>query len=400
MNIAKWSAIESASSRVEALEVEGMINSSGEIGRSMLVAKPVMRLILCLAAVIMAGYLLDRLAPPGARAFFLGTCLLFIIFTVSINWGFRYALATSLFAGSVFSWLLPPVFSLRISETRNIVALIAFLAMGITGSYLSGRVRKEAESRKRAEEATERERERLHQLQANLTRINRVSTMGELTASLAHEINQPIAAAMTNACTCLRWLSAKAPNIDEARDAASRIVKDTERAAQIIVHLRSLFKRGPMEREPIEINELMEEMMVLLRREAMRYSICIQEQLAGDPLKVIGDRVQLQQVIMNLMVNAIDAIKATGPFDRRELTLTSHANGSRELMISIRDTGVGLPPEPARIFEAFYSTKPDGSGMGLAISRTIIEAHGGRLWATSNPDGGATFNFTLPLLEA
>lgn len=370
---------------------------SGRIRTNTLFAKQIVTLTACLAAVGVAGLVFYRLPPPGARAFFLGTGLLFVIFTVSINWGFRYAIATSLFSGLIFAWLLPPVHNLRVSETRDIFALIAFLAMGITGSYLSARVRKEAESRKHAEEAAVRESERLNQLQANLTRVNRVTTMGELTASLAHEINQPIAAAMTNACTCLRWLSAEVPDINEARQAAGRMVKDTERAGQIVLGLRSLFKKGLTEREPVDINDLISEMVVLLRSEAMRHSICIREELAPDLPKAIGDHVQLQQVIMNLMVNGIDAIKGIGPFERRELTVSSHRNSNGELLVSIHDTGVGLPAQPARIFEAFYSTKPDGTGMGLAISRTIVEANGGRLWATSNQDGGASFSFTLPV---
>jgi PAS domain S-box-containing protein len=247
--------------------------------------------------------------------------------------------------------------------------------------------------RKRAE----RERERLRQIEADLAHMNRVTTMGELTASLAHEINQPIAAAMTNASTAVRWLSAENPDIEEARAAATRIVKDADRAAQIISRLRSLFKKSTPQQEPVHINVVIHEIEVLLRSEASRYCVSIRKDLAAELPAVIGDRVQLQQVLMNLMMNSIDAMKGTDPLEKRELIVASRRDGDSQLIVSVHDTGQGLPADPARVFDAFYTTKPDGTGMGLAISRTIIEAHGGRLWSSSNPSGGATFSFTLPI---
>jgi len=245
--------------------------------------------------------------------------------------------------------------------------------------------------RKRAEE----ERERLRILEADLARINRVTTMGELTASLAHEINQPIAATVMNADTCLQWLAAKSPNIEEAREAAKRIVKDSHRAAEIISRLRSLFKKGSAQREPVQINEIIGEIVMLLRNEAARSRVSIRTELAKNAPVLVGDRVQLQQVVMNLMVNAIDAMKSIDY--TRELTVRSQLNGSNHLLVSVSDTGVGLPPETNEIFNAFFTTKPHGTGMGLAISRTIIESHGGRLWASSNSGRGAVFSFTLPI---
>jgi C4-dicarboxylate-specific signal transduction histidine kinase len=238
------------------------------------------------------------------------------------------------------------------------------------------------------------ERERLRQLQADLAHINRVTTMGELTASLAHEVNQPIAAAVTDANTCLRWLNRDQPDVEEARQAASRIVKDASRAGEIISRIRLLFKKGAAQRELVDVNEVIREMIVLLHGEATRYSVSIQTELADLP-QVMADRVQLQQVLMNLMINGIDAMKdADGT---RELIIRSQQAEDGQLVLSISDTGVGLPPQQAdQIFSAFFTTKPQGTGMGLRISRSIVESHGGRLWATDNSQRGASFYIILP----
>jgi signal transduction histidine kinase len=248
--------------------------------------------------------------------------------------------------------------------------------------------------RKRAEE----ERERLRQVQADLAHLSRVTTIGELTSSLAHEIKQPIAAAVTNAMTCARWLTRDQPNVAEAREAATRIIKDVTRASDIISSISLLFKKGALQRELVDVNELIREMIVLLRSEANRYSIPIRTELAEHLPKVMADRVQLQQVFMNLMLNGIDAMKGTT--GELNLTIKSEA-GDGELLISVSDTGVGLPLEQAeQIFKAFYTTKDNGTGMGLSISRSIIESHGGRLWAAGNSGRGATFQFTLPITVA
>jgi signal transduction histidine kinase len=245
--------------------------------------------------------------------------------------------------------------------------------------------------RKRAEE----ERERLRQTQADLVRVNRVTTIGELTASLAHEVNQPIAAAVTSANSCIRWLAAEVPNLEKARASAARIVKDGTRAAEIISRIRMLFQRGTLERELADINEIIEEMIVLLRGEATQYAISVQTELAADLPPVMGDRVQLQQVMMNLMTNSIDAMKAVD--GTRELAIRSQRAENDQLLVSVSDTGVGLPPGHAdQIFSAFFTTKPHGTGMGLRICRSIIESHGGRLWAANNSPRGASFYLTLP----
>jgi PAS domain S-box-containing protein len=242
--------------------------------------------------------------------------------------------------------------------------------------------------RKHAEDA-------LRQAQADLAHVSRVTTMGELTASLAHEVNQPIAAAVTDANTCLRWLTRDHPDVPEAREAASRTVKDATRAADIISRIRLLFEKGTLQREPVDLNEVIREMVLLLRGEATRYSISVRTELAADPSQIMGDRVQLQQVMMNLIMNSIDAMRdADGT---RELIINSQRAENDKLTVSISDTGVGLPPHQAdQIFNAFFTTKLQGTGMGLAISRSIVESHGGRLWAADNSPRGASFCFTLP----
>jgi PAS domain S-box-containing protein len=248
--------------------------------------------------------------------------------------------------------------------------------------------------RKRADD----ERERLRQVQADLAHLSRVTTMGELTASLAHEIRQPISAAVIDAKACLRWLGRDEPDVAKACEAASRLVKDVTRAADIIGRISSLFKKGALQRELVDVNELIREMIVLLRSEASRYSISIRTELAEHLPRVMGDRVQLQQVFMNLMLNGIDAMKDTT--GASALTIKSEtADG--QVLISVSDTGVGFPQEQAdQIFKAFFTTKDNGTGMGLPISRSIIESHGGRLWAAGASGRGATFHFTLPATVA
>src|SRR5262249_12550990 len=245
--------------------------------------------------------------------------------------------------------------------------------------------------RKQAEE----QREKLRRAQADLAHINRVSTMGELTASLGHEIKQPISAAMTDAQTCMRWLACERPEVAEAREAASRLIKDVTRANEIIGRIGSLFKKQVPKRELIDVNELIREMIGLMRSEASRYSISIRSELADGLPQIMADRVGLQQVLMNLMLNGVEAMRdmiAPGT-----LTIVSRRNDG-QLTVSILDTGVGVSSEQVdKIFSAFVTSKAQGTGMGLPISRSIIESHGGRLWATPNTGPGATFQFVLPL---
>jgi PAS domain S-box-containing protein len=247
--------------------------------------------------------------------------------------------------------------------------------------------------RRQAEEA----RDRLRQLEASLAHINRVSTMGELTASLAHEIKQPIGAAVTNAEVCVRLLDRDQPNLSEAQEAALEMAKDARRAADIIDRIRMLFQKGSPKLDIADVNELVKEMVTVLHNEAMRHSVTIRTDLPEGLPAVMADRVQLQQVFMNLILNGIEAMNDNGG----ELSIKSRLSEDGQLLISVTDNGMGLPAERAdEIFNAFFTTKSQGTGLGLAITRSILESHGGRVWATPNSGRGATFHFTLPIRTA
>jgi signal transduction histidine kinase/CheY-like chemotaxis protein len=242
--------------------------------------------------------------------------------------------------------------------------------------------------RKRSENA-------LRQAQTELAYANRVATMGELTASVAHEVNQPIAAAATNAKTCLRWLMRDPPDLEEARAAAMRIVKDATRAGEIINRIRMLFTKGTQQWELVNMEEVIRGMIVLLRDEAIQYKITFRAELAADMPRIMGDRVQLQQVMLNLIMNSIEAMKDVD--GNRDLVIKAGRTENDQLLVSVSDTGIGLPElDSDQIFNAFFTTKSEGTGMGLSISRSIIESHGGRLWAANNSPRGATFHLALP----
>jgi PAS domain S-box-containing protein len=246
------------------------------------------------------------------------------------------------------------------------------------------------EERKRAEDA-------LQKAQVELAHVTRVMTLGEMTASIAHEINQPLAAVANNAGACLRWLSGQAPNLEEARQSAELIIGDAHRAGEIIRRIRALAKKSPPRKDCLNINETILEVIALARSEIERNRVSLQTRLSSDVPLILGDRIQLQQVILNLIINAVEAMGGTsdGP---RELVVSSKKNDLQDLLVAVRDSGPGLDPNSLdHLFTAFFTTKPKGMGMGLAISRSIIEAHGGRLWATPNNGQGATFQFTLPM---
>ena len=238
--------------------------------------------------------------------------------------------------------------------------------------------------------------EALDKARSELAHVARVMSLGTLTASIAHEIRQPLAAAVTDAKTCSRWLNRDEPDVAEARDATSRLITDLTRASEIISRIGSLFKKSAPKRELVDVNEVVEEMVALLRGEARTHSISFQRNLASDLPRIMADRVQLQQVLMNLMLNGIDSIKSLSAPGK--LTVTSRKDENGQVLISVADTGVGVRPEQTEeIFNAFFTSKAQGTGMGLTISRSIIESHGGRLWAISHPEPGATFQFTLPV---
>ena len=248
------------------------------------------------------------------------------------------------------------------------------------------------DDRKRAEEA-------LRQAQGDLARINRVTTMGELAASLAHELSQPISGLITNSNVCLRKLGHEKPDLDEVRAGITRIGRDAQRAAEMIGRIRSQFEKGALKPQTLDVNEIIPETIALLRDEAVRYDVAVRTVLAADLPQIVGDRVQLQQVAMNLIVNSIEAMKDVDGM--REIVIQSQRAENEQILVSFTDTGVGLSPQVAeQIFEPFYTTKTHGTGMGLRISRSIIESHGGRLWAESVAGRGATFHINLPVPDS
>ncbi len=244
--------------------------------------------------------------------------------------------------------------------------------------------------RKRAEEA-------LRDMQMQLAHANRVATMGQLSASITHEVNQPITAAVTYALAARRWLGAEPPNFREVDDALSLIVREGKRAGEVVARIRALIKKVPARKDDVAINDAILEVIALTRTEAANNSVSVRTQLAEGLPRVQGDRVQLQQVLLNLIINAIEAMRDVGE-EEREL-LISTRNEPDGVSVEVRDSGPGFAPETLeRVFEAFYTTKPGGLGMGLSICRSIIEAHGGRLWASANLPRGASFQFALPAI--
>jgi len=245
------------------------------------------------------------------------------------------------------------------------------------------------EDQKRAEEA-------LRQAQGDLARINRVTTMGELTASLAHELSQPISGTITNANVCLRKLGSDELDLDEVRGTVARIRRDAQRAAEIIARIRAQFEKGAPTQQDLEVNEMIRETVALLRGEAVRHKISVRTELAADLPPIVGDRMQLQQVAMNLIVNSIEAMKDVDGI--REMVIRSQRAEKEQILVTMSDTGTGVPSQLAeQIFDPFFTTKPHGTGMGLRICRSIIESHGGRLWAVSSQGRGATFHVSLPI---
>jgi PAS domain S-box-containing protein len=239
--------------------------------------------------------------------------------------------------------------------------------------------------------------EALREAQMQLAHVNRVTTMGQLAASIAHEVNQPLAATVTNAHAALRWLGAQPPDLEEGRQALGYIIKDGHRASEVIDRIRALIRKAPARNDPLDINEIVLEVIALARSEVLSNGVSLQTQLANGLPLVRGDRIQLQQVILNLVVNAIEATSGASE-GARELLIGTGKDASDAVLVVVRDSGPGLDPEGlGRLFDAFYTTKPGGMGMGLSICRSIIEAHGGRIWATANVPQGAVFQFTLPV---
>ncbi len=306
---------------------------------------------------------------------------------------------------SIDWYFVEPLYTLRLGP-KPLSFLVVFGVLAVLTSWMSSKRRRaEAGLRQARDELETRVQERTNELRqanetlrerdAELTHVTRVMTLGEFTASIAHEVNQPLAAIVTNGNACLRWLGGATPNLGEARQAVQRIIKDSYRASEVIARVRALVKKAPPRNDLVDLNEVIVEVLALAQSEARRKRVSLTRQLKDDLPRVRGDRVQLQQVILNLIINGLEAI-AKGKDGTRELSVNSDVNGKDNVIVAVKDSGEGLDTANLeRVFDAFYTTKPEGMGMGLAISRTIIESHGGRLWATPNSPQGAVFQFTL-----
>jgi C4-dicarboxylate-specific signal transduction histidine kinase len=314
-----------------------------------------------------------------------------------------------------------PLFSLRMDDPLDIVALVVFLGTALLITRLMSQ-RKQAEEalqkvlgelelkvqERTAElarandelrsEINERQRaeEALQKAQAELAHVSRLMTLGELTASISHEVNQPIAAIVTNGQVSLRLLALETQRPDEVRATVERIVRDAHRASEVIQRIRALAKRSEPQMQSLDINDVISEAILLVQREVQSHGVSLRTELSPALPAVLGDRVQLQQVIINLLINGVEAMASVT--DRaRELLIQSHYEAD-QVHVAVRDSGVGIDSGTAeRLFSAFFTTKPSGMGMGLSISRSIIRAHGGRLWVSPNPDYGAAFQFTVPV---
>jgi C4-dicarboxylate-specific signal transduction histidine kinase len=318
-------------------------------------------------------------------------------------------------------FFMPPIFSLRLDNPLDLVAMIVFLGTALlitrvisqrnraeqalqeANSELESRVQQRTAELARANdelrgEMSERQRaeEALQKAQAELAHITRVTTLGELMASIAHEVNQPLAAVVTNSQACLRWLALETPRLDEARAAVERIARDGNRASEVIQRIRTLAKKTEPQMVALDINDVIREAISLEQREMLSQRVSLWTELASALPPVLGDRVQLQQVVINLVMNALEAMAPVT--DRpRDMLIRSQQDDANEVLVAVRDSGMGIDSENAdRLFNAFFTTKASGMGMGLSISRSIIVAHGGRLWVSPNADHGATFQFTLP----
>ena len=311
-------------------------------------------------------------------------------------------------------YFIPPLYTLR-PDLKQISFLLVFGILAVLTSWMSAKRKRTQEALREARDELElrveertaelrqaneslRERgEALQEVQTELAHVTRVMTLGELTASIAHEVNQPLAAIVTNGNACLRWLGGASPNLTEARQAVDRIIKDSYRASAVISRVRTLVKKAPARSDVVDLNDVILEVLALAESEARRNHVLLKQQLASDLPFVHGDRVQLQQVILNLIINGLESI-AKSNSGSRELSISSTKDEANNVVVAVRDSGDGLDPANLeRVFDAFFTTKADGMGMGLAISRTIIESHGGRLWATTNAPKGAVFQFTIPV---
>jgi signal transduction histidine kinase len=322
---------------------------------------------------------------------------LYLTFIILLSLGGRFvssAVVSLIAVACLDYYFTPPTFTFQVTDPFDGVAIVLFLTTSGVITALVSRARNRTEQL--LLEANLRAEEALRQAQAELAHANRVMLVGEMTASIAHEINQPLTGVVANAGTCLRYLSAKTPNVEEAREHLRFIARDGKRAAEVIGRIRALVKKVPPRRDLLDINETIREVIALTQNELQKSSVTLQSHLSSGLPLVPADRIQLQQVILNLIVNAIEAMNEVGD-GRRELAVGSGRSDSTDVFVEVRDSGPGVDAGNLdRLFKSFFTTKPEGMGMGLSISRSIIEAHGGRLWAEPNEPHGVVFRFTLP----
>jgi len=296
--------------------------------------------------------------------------------------------------------LAPRVFTAKRLAMLELLASQAAISLDHARLYadlgrLNAELTQENSDRRKAEEELRQKEISLREAQTELAHVSRVTTMGELAASIAHEVKQPLAGIVTNANASLRWLASELPNLKEAREAIGRIIRDGNRANDVVTRMRALFKKAYTAKERFDINDAIEEVAILTQREARRNQVALRIEPAADLPTVTGDRVQLQQVVMNLILNGIEAMSTIEDRERDLVIRTQRGEGD-EVRVAVQDSGIGFDPRSAeRMFDAFHTTKPGGLGMGLSISRSIVESHGGRLWAVPNDGPGATFQFTF-----
>ncbi len=351
--------------------------------------------LLCVIVAFVPTLLLQRLFPYPFLFLFFGAVMASAWFG-GMRCGFFAVLLSTLLVDYFF---VPPFYSFSVSRTAT-AYFAAFVVCALFASWVSSAKKKSEEALQEALDQLEvRVSERTAELmetQTELAHLSQVLSMGELTSSIAHEINQPLTAVVTHGHACVEWLAADPPNLEKARQTVQRIIEDGTRAGAVLSRIRALVKKEPPSKDWLDVNEVIHELATFLRDDAMRRRIAIHTDLVPGLPKVKADRVQLQQVVLNLMMNGMDAMGETK--DRtKELLIQARADESH-VIVRVEDAGVGLDPQEAeKVFNPFFTTKPHGIGMGLSISRSIIESHEGRLWASPRPLGGAVFQFTLPI---
>jgi two-component system, LuxR family, sensor kinase FixL len=352
-------------------------------------------------AVALLTFISFRLQLNHATA----TCLLLCVVVLMSLWGSLPAstIVSVVAVGCLDYYFNPPIFSFELTNPFDAIALALFVMASAVITTLTSRVRVHTEqlamSTAKLEQqiAEHKQTQEFLQQTQDLARVNRVMLMGEMTASIAHEVNQPLTGIIVNAGTGLRYLAAEVPDLKEVRQYLELIVRDGKRAAEVIGRIRALVRRVPGRRSHLDLNESVREVMALTQNELQRNPVELRTNLATDLPLVPADRVQLQQVILNLIVNALEAMNEVGD-GPRTLVVNSGTTDPNEVFVEVRDTGPGVDAANLdRLFRSFYTTKPEGMGMGLSISRLIVESHGGRLWATKNTPRGAIFWFTLPV---